>query len=101
MTRKVHHHGWLARKLFRRSSSTFALEVKATAKPMTRKISLNKMPKISDGERRNILKDKSLEEMSRLGGLGILTLPPAYAVDKLTLPTCLAAIGNYLLQHGE
>ena len=31
------------------------------------------------GAPKNTLKDKSLEEVSRLGGLGILTLPPEFA----------------------
>ena len=45
--------------------------------------------------------DKSLEEVGRLGGLGILILPPGFAVDKLPLPTSLSATATYLCQHGK
>ena len=53
------------------------------------------------GALKHTLKDKSLEEIGRLGGLGILTLPPEFAVDKLVLPTCLSATATYLCQHGK
>ena len=56
---------------------------------------------MSEDSHKNILKGKNLEEVSRLGGLSVLTLPPDFAVDKLTLPTCLSATATYLYQHGE
>lgn len=56
---------------------------------------------MSEDRHKNILKGKSLEELSRLGGLCVLTLPSDFAVDKLTLPTCLSATAMYLYQHGE
>lgn len=55
---------------------------------------------LSDRSRKDFLKDKSLEEIGPLGGLSILVLPPEFAVDKLTLPTCLSATATYLSQHG-
>ena len=64
-------------------------------------MSLAKLPKLADGERRNIIKDKTLEEMGRLGGLATFTLPTAFAVDKIALPTCLSTVASYLLQNGE
>ena len=100
-TTKSHHAGWLARKLFRRSTSTYTLKAKTTYKPITKKKSFGGIPILSEDSRKNILKGKSLEELSRLGGLSIFILPPDFAVDKLTLPTCLSATATYLYQHGE
>lgn len=94
------HHGWLARKIFRRSSSTYTLKAKTTYRPVTRKKSLGGLHLLSSDTPTRILTGKSLEEISRLGGLGILTLPPEFAVDKLTLPTCLSASAAYLLEYG-
>ena len=100
-TTKTHHPGWLARKLFRRSSSTYTLKAKTTYKPIPKKKSYGGIPVLSEDSHKNILKGKSLEELSRLGGLGVLTLPSDFAVDKLTLPTCLSATAAYLFLHGE
>ena len=101
VTTKSHQHGWIARKLFRRSSSTYTLKAKTTYKPLTRKKSLGGINLLSEGAPKNIVKGKSLEEIGRLGGLGILILPHDFAVDKLTLPTCLSATATYLCQHGK
>lgn len=100
VTTKFHHH-WLSRKLFRRSSSTYTLNAKTTYKPVIRKKSFGGIPSFSDDKHKNILKGKSLEETSRLGGLGIITLPPEFAIDKLTLPTCLSATASYLFLNGK
>ena len=100
-TTKTHHAGWLARKLFRRSSSTYTLKAKTTYKPISKKKSFGGIPVLSADRHKNILKGKSLEELSRLGGLSIFILPPDFAVDKLTLPTCLSATATYLYQHGK
>ena len=51
-------------------------------------------PKIS-------LDPKSLDQLCRLGGLSILYLPPKLTAVPLEVPTCIAATGNYLVQHGE
>lgn len=100
-TTKTHHAGWLARKLFGRSTSTYTLKAKTTYKPISKKKSFGGIPILSEDRHKNILKGKSLEELSRLGGLSVLTLPSDFAVDKLTLPTCLSATAMYLYQHGE
>ena len=99
-TTKTHHQGWLARKLFRRSSSTYTLRAKTTYKPISKKKSFGGIPILSDVVHNNTLKGKSLEELSRLGGLSVFELPPDFAVDKLILPTCLSAAATYLYQHG-
>lgn len=100
-TTKSHHQGWLARKLFRRSSSTYTLKAKTTYKPISKKKSFGGIPILSEVVHNNTLKGKSLEELSRLGGLSVFELPPDFAVDKLILPTCLSAAATYLYQHGE
>ena len=100
-TTKSHHPGWLARKLFRRSSSTYTLKAKTIYKPIAKKKSFGGIPILSEDGHKSVLKGKSLEELGRLGGLSVLILPPDFAVDKLTLPTCLSATATYLLQHGE
>ena len=100
-TTKTHHAGWLARKLFRRTSSTYTLKAKTIYKPISKKKSFGGISVLSEGHHKNILKGKSLEELSRLGGLSVLILPSDFAVDKLTLPTCLSATATYLYQNGE
>lgn len=100
-TTKSHHQGWLARKLFRRSSSTYTLKAKTTYKPISKKKSFGGIPVLSEDSHKNTLKGKSLEELSRLGGLSVFILPSDFAVDKLTLPTCLSATATYLYQHGK
>lgn len=100
MTQKSHNHGWLARKFFRRSSSTYTLKAKTTYKPIARKKSFGGIHLLSDGAPTSIISGKSLEEISRLGGLSILALPPDFAADRLSLPTCLSATASYLLEHG-
>lgn len=101
-TTTKNHHGWLARNIFRRTSSTYTLKAKTTYKPLTRKKSLGGIPLLSNNAApKNIITGKSLEELSRLGGIGVLLLPNEFAVDKLTLPTSLSAIAAYLLQHGK
>ena len=100
-TTKSHHPGWLARKLFRRSTSTYTLKARTTYKPILKKKSFAGIPVLSEDSHKNTLKGKSLEELSRLGGLSVFVLPPDFAVDKLPLPTCLSATATYLYQHGE
>ena len=94
------HQGWLARKIFRRTTSTYTLKAKTTYKPIAKKKSLGGIQLLSENKPTNILSGKTLEEISRLGGLGILVLPSEYAVDKLTLPTCLSATAGHLLEKG-
>ncbi len=54
-----------------------------------------------DRGRKDTLKDKSLEEIARLGGVSILILPLEFAAAKLAIPTCISASGTYILQHGR
>jgi hypothetical protein len=100
LTQKSHHHGWLARKFFRRSSSTYTLKAKTTYKPVTHKKSYGGVRLLSDDVPTNILSGRSLEGLCRLGGVGLLVLPPDFAADRLSLPTCLSATGTYLLDNG-
>ena len=100
-TTKSHHQGWLARKLFRRSSSTYTLKAKTTYKPISKKKSFGVIPVLSEDSHKNLLKGKSLEELSRLGGLSVFVLPSDFAVDTLSIPTCLSATATYLYQYGE
>ena len=100
VTRKS-HHGWLARKIFRRSSSTYTLKAKTSYKPLKRKKSLASLHLLSESGPSNILLGRTLEGLCRLGGLGIVVLPSEFAIDKLILPTCLSATATYILQHGK
>lgn len=93
------HHGWLAQKIFRRSS-TYTLKAKTTYKPISKKKSLGGIRLLSEDGPTNILTGRTLEEICRLGGLGTLELPLEHAVDKLTLPVCLSATATYLLDLG-
>ena len=43
---------------------------------------------------------QSLEQLHRLGGTSLLSLPKNFAAIALTVPCCLAATGNYLALHG-
>lgn len=50
--------------------------------------------------RRDSLKDRDLVELVRLCGSSLLYLPAEYAASSLTLPTCIRATAQYLIQHG-
>ena len=97
---KEHKSGWLKRKLFHHPSTTFQYKARTTYRPIPKKKSFIKAPPLTDGGRKDILNDKTLEETCRLGGLGVLVLPTEYAVDRLAIPTCLSAAATYLLKHG-
>lgn len=43
----------------------------------------------------------SLEDICRLSGLSLIHLPPAFRATSLIIPTCLAATGNHLVEHGS
>ena len=98
---KEHKYGWFSRKFLTKASTTYTYKARTTYRPIARKKSFSRVPSITDGLRRNILEGKTLEETCRLGGLGVLVLPKEYAIDKLTIPTCLSATATYLLQHGN
>ena len=97
---KEHKHGWFSRKFLPKASTSYTYRARTTYRPIARKKSFGRVSSIIDGGRKNILEGKTLEETCRLGGLGVLILPQEYAIDKLTLPTCLSATAMYLLQHG-
>ncbi|KAM0155798.1 hypothetical protein ACHAPG_005672 [Botrytis cinerea] len=94
------HGNWLSRKLFRRTSSSQTPVVKS--KKAERR-DLKKMRSISDSlrlkVRRDSLKDRDLVELVRLCGSSLLYLPAEYAASSLTLPTCIRATAQYLIQH--
>jgi hypothetical protein len=43
----------------------------------------------------------SLEDLCRLGGISIFTLPAKYAPFNLVVPSALAATAEYILKHGR
>ncbi|KAF7862685.1 hypothetical protein EAF04_007558 [Stromatinia cepivora] len=94
------HGNWLSRKIFRRTSSSQTPVVKS--KKAERR-DLKKMRSISDSlrlkGRRDSLKDRDLVELVRLCGSSLLYLPAEYAPSSLTLPTCIRATAQYLIQH--
>jgi hypothetical protein len=51
--------------------------------------------------RRDILRDKDLQELARLCGVSRLYLPAEYATGSLAVPTCFRATAQYLVQHGK
>ncbi|EDO00761.1 hypothetical protein SS1G_03234 [Sclerotinia sclerotiorum 1980 UF-70] len=94
------HGNWLSRKIFRRTSSSQTPVVKS--KKAERR-DLKRMRSISDSlrlkGRRDSLKDRDLVELVRLCGSSLLYLPAEYAPSSLTLPTCIRATAQYLIQH--
>ncbi|KAI9715307.1 MAG: hypothetical protein M1828_000907 [Chrysothrix sp. TS-e1954] len=50
---------------------------------------------------RPAIKCKSLEDIFRLGGAGLLHLPPSFTGLPLVVPTCLAATGNFLADNAR
>ncbi|KAI9649125.1 hypothetical protein NHQ30_001692 [Ciborinia camelliae] len=95
------HVNWLSRKIFRRTSSSYTPTVAKSKKSERR--DLKKMRSISDSlrlkGRRDSLIDRDLVELVRLCGSSLLYLPAEYAASSLTLPTCIRATAQYLIQH--
>ena len=89
------------RKILRRSTSTIDIKVKTHGKAMARKASVISLSDVQDRGRKDLLRNKGLEEICRLGGISVFTLPSDFAVDKLALPTCISATATFLYQHGE
>ncbi|KAH8599822.1 hypothetical protein B0O99DRAFT_610278 [Bisporella sp. PMI_857] len=50
--------------------------------------------------RKDILKDKNLQDLVRLCGSSLLYLPVEYATHSLSLPTCFRATAQFLVQYG-
>ncbi|QSZ37374.1 hypothetical protein DSL72_009472 [Monilinia vaccinii-corymbosi] len=94
------HGNWLSRKIFGRTSSSQTPVIKSKK---TDRRDLKRMRSISDSlrlkGRRDSLKDRDLVELVRLCGSSLLYLPAEYAVSSLTLPTCIRATAQYLIQH--
>ena len=53
-----------------------------------------------EGAYKDVLANRSLEEISRIGGLHSLKLPREYAVETYAVPTVVSAAIGYLLKHG-
>ena len=53
-----------------------------------------------EGAYKDVLVNRSLEEISRVGGLHTLQLPREYAVEVYAVPTVVSAAIGYLLKHG-
>ncbi|KAG9246071.1 Rho GTPase activation protein [Calycina marina] len=87
---------WFKRKILRRTSSLQSIKGDKTVKQRR---------SISDlsgrfRSKKDVLKDKDLQDLVRLCGLSLLYLPTEYAPRSLELPTCLRATAQYLIQHG-
>ena len=54
-----------------------------------------------EGAYRDVLAKRSLDEISRIGGLHTLKLPKEYAIGTYVVPTVVSASIGYLLKHGE
>lgn len=90
---------WLLRKILRKSSSSYNVKTKTKAtKPVSKSVSVADLPKRG---RVDLLKDKSLEELARLGGVSLLMLPTEFVPAQLAVPVGLCATGAYILQHGK
>lgn len=64
---------------------------------MSKSVSIADLRKI----RVDVLKDKSLDELTRLGGVSLLILPPGFAAAQLAVPVGICATAAYILQHGK
>ena len=54
-----------------------------------------------EGAYKDMLANRSLDEISRVGGLHTLKLPKEYAIGTYAVPTVVSASIGYLLKHGE
>jgi len=89
---------WLLRKILRKSSSSYNVKNKNKApKPVCKSVSIADLRKI----RVDVLKDKSLDELARIGGVSLLILPPGFAAAQLAIPVGICATAAYILQHGK
>lgn len=91
---------WLLRKILRKSSSSYSVKTKTPKplKPVSRRVSVADLPKRG---RVDLLKDKSLEDLARLGGVSLFMLPAEFAATQLALPVGLCATAAYIWQHGK
>lgn len=86
------------RKLLRRTSS-----VQLTKHKTKRQVRHQRS--ISDLSMRlrkkEVLKDRGLGDLIRICGAASLYLPTEYAAGTLSVPTCIRATAQYLIQHGK
>jgi hypothetical protein len=90
---------WLFRKLLRKASSGHAVRHCSNLR-LTRNSSVSDIALLGRG-RKDILKDRTLEDIARLSGESVFLLPAGSASGPLTIPSCFSATGMFILQHGE
>jgi hypothetical protein len=88
---------WFSRNILRRTSSTHSVRQDRHIKHKRSISDLSVRLKL----RKDKLKDKDLQELTRLCGSSLLYLPAEYAVGSLAVPTCFRATAQYLVQHGR
>lgn len=81
---------WFSRNILRRTSSSHSKHRRSFS-DLSARVKIKK----------DILKDKDLQELVRLCGLSRLYLPAEYAAGSLAVPTCFRATAQYLVQHGK
>jgi len=90
---------WFTRKVLRKASSGHIVQVKSERQLRGKRsfsdLALKRKPK------KDVLKDKDLQELVRLCGSSLLYLPAEYAAGSMSVPTCFRATAQYLVQHGE
>ncbi|RFU24335.1 hypothetical protein B7463_g12005, partial [Scytalidium lignicola] len=84
---------WFSRKLFRRSSSTQSITDQESRQKT------NNSNLANPWSRKSCEKNYELQELVRICGSSIVYLSSEYAASSLTLPTCLRATAQYLIQH--
>ncbi|RDW94796.1 hypothetical protein BP5796_00559 [Coleophoma crateriformis] len=92
---------WFSRNILRRSSSTLnnqtiRLKNEKVVRPRRSISDLS----IRRKAKKDILKNKDLQELVRLCGISPIYMPEEYAVGGLAVPTCFRATAQYLVQHG-
>lgn len=90
---------WLIRKLIRKTPSSRPINSTSNGF-LPRKSSSMDIARPSS-EIIQGLSTKSLEDIARLGGISLLSLPSDFSPCALAVPTCLAATGNYIALHCE
>ncbi|KAB8343180.1 hypothetical protein FH972_022770 [Carpinus fangiana] len=78
-----------------RSSSSYQLP------PVPQLVRKNSLSNLLGRQARLTLKCQSLDDFYQYGGVSVLNLAPPYRAASLAIPSCLAATGNYLIQHGQ
>ena len=87
---------WLFRKLVRKTASVRPLKP-AHRRSLSKRLGAFQTRPNPDGT--NPPPTRSLDDMSRLGGISMFVLPPKFSPWPLAVPTCLAATGNYVVQN--